>query len=344
MYNDSAFIDTALLSVARQSHTDFEVIISDDYSKDDSLKRADGWVKRDHRFRMIRNRKNIGMTRNWNLALAAARGQYVIKLDADDVMRPNCLEVLVNELEQNQSVYAAACRTLSCDHNLEPLRPYKGDEAFMLKDMNPQKRYVLSGHEWYAICFNDIQLWHSNAMMHRTEKLLRLGGWNNAYGCAADTDLILRVLETGNRVCHHPYVGIFYRHRDQSVSATYRKQGWLHWEDAILHLTSLNRYYENKNRLSGALRKAWWHYWQRWRLLKKKRLNQLWDIPEPYKQKIAILYQDISPPPLFILAEGKIREKVWFIRQKIGEPFKTENVSPTFAFIMTDAKKWFSQR
>ncbi len=43
--------------------------------------------------------------------------------------------------------------------------------------------------------FDDQQLWHSNAFLMRREELLALGGWDERWSCAADTDLILRVLE-----------------------------------------------------------------------------------------------------------------------------------------------------
>jgi glycosyltransferase involved in cell wall biosynthesis len=322
MYNDSAFIDIALLSIVKQSYTEFEVIISDDCSEDDSLERARLWVKRDNRFRVIHNKINIGMTRNWNRALAEVNGRYIIKLDADDVMLPKCLEILVNELEYNREIYAVSCRTLSCDNNLESLRHYRGDEAFTFVKMNPQKRYMLSGYEWYVMCFNDIQLWTSNSMMHRRQNLLALGGWDDTWGCASDTDLILRVLETGKNVCHHPYVGSLYRHRPDSVSADYRRHGWLQWESALLHLASLNRYYHKTNSLSLTLRKVWWQHWQRLKSLKKNQSGELSGIPEPYKEKIIALSENISPPPLFVLIEGQIRQQAWYMKQKLAMLFQ----------------------
>lgn len=66
VYNDNAYIDEALASIAQQSISDFEVIIADDCSKDGSLERAENWSGRDERFRVIKNATNIGMTRNWN--------------------------------------------------------------------------------------------------------------------------------------------------------------------------------------------------------------------------------------------------------------------------------------
>ncbi len=90
--------------------------------------------------------------------------------------------------EQNPDIYVTYCRTLSCNENLEPFSSYRGDSAFIINKMEPLQRYVKLGYEWYAMSFSDIQLWHSNAQIHRRKNLLALGGWDETWGPAPRHD------------------------------------------------------------------------------------------------------------------------------------------------------------
>jgi glycosyltransferase involved in cell wall biosynthesis len=97
-FNDAEFIGQALASIRAQSLADFEVIAVDDRGSDGSAEIAREVAAKDTRFRIFSNPVNLGMTRNWNRALKEAAGKYVVKLDADDVMCPQMLELLAVEL------------------------------------------------------------------------------------------------------------------------------------------------------------------------------------------------------------------------------------------------------
>jgi glycosyltransferase involved in cell wall biosynthesis len=309
VYNDSAYIDKALHSIFGQISPDFEVIVSDDASSDNSLDICRDWAKKDKRIRIIANAKNQGMTSNWNQALQEAKGDFVAKLDADDVMQPLFLETLLHDLNSNSEITMACCRTLSCNEALEPHASYLGDYAFVRHGLNPLMRRVQSGHDWYAMCFSDIQLWHSNAQMHRRANLLSLGGWDERWGCATDTDLILRILEQGNYVSHNPYCGIYYRHRENSVSGTFRKNKWLVFEGILIHLLSLGRYSKNRSKMPRILRREWWRFWQNWQNLKTDFECRLADFPEPLRSNLCTAASQLVAPSNRILLEGWLWEK-----------------------------------
>ena len=316
-YNDSRYLPVSLGSIEQQTFGDYEVVISDDCSKDATIEIAQTWAGKDGRFKVLRNTQNLGMTQNWNSALNEAQGKYVIKLDADDAMRPKCLETLAEELGNNPEIDTAYCRTLSCDENLEPFSSYRGDSAFILNRMDPLRRYVLPGNEWFRMCFSDIQLWHSNAQMHRRENLMEMGGWDATWGCASDTDLILRVLEKDKPVCHNPYAGILYRHRANSVSFNFRKQGWLRWENTLIRLHSLERHYEKGGRFNKGLRKAWWRYWQNLCELKSDKSVDPSDFLEPRRSNILSSLDRLNPMPKSLYIEGWCRQKLLNMRNKV---------------------------
>lgn len=313
IFNGERFLEASLSSVAAQTFADFEVILSDDCSSDGSVGIASQWQARDERFRVLAGARNLGMTANWNKALGEARGKYVVKLDCDDAMRPRCLEELVNEMERFPQVYAAYCRTLSCDQNLQPYASYLGDTALILNRMNPLSRHSLPGHAWYEMCFSDIQLWHSNAQIHRRDNLLRLGGWDTTWGCGSDTDLILRVLEQGQDVSHLPYAGILYRHHEDSVSDHFRKKGWLRWEGTLIPLLSLSRFCRDGNKPSLRLRKEWWRYWRNLQQLRAD--SDLGYFPEPIRTNLANAAAQVSRPPMDVRLKGQVRQTLWHLKQ-----------------------------
>jgi len=310
-YNDSAFLPTSIESVLAQSFVDFELIVSDDGSTDDTARIVRRYCRDDRRVLLLSDQPNIGMTANWNRALRAACGKFVMKLDADDAYHPHLLSAMVEVLDASPRHAVAFCRTLDCDAQLRPYSSYLGDTALIRKGIDPLLQHTRSGLDWYPLCFDDIQLWHSNAGMFPRDVLLASGGWDEAWGCASDTDLILRVLELDLPVVHVPYAGVLYRHREGSVSARYRKQAMLAWESALVHLGSLNRYYGMRSEIATPLRKAWWRHWQNWCQLRAKGEGSLQALRDDVRSRLLRRAGQLVPPPWRIRVEGQARQWVW---------------------------------
>jgi alpha-1,3-rhamnosyltransferase len=310
-------MDETFSSLSRQTFQDFEIIVSDDASIDNSLEICRKWAEKDKRVKIVANVKNLGMTRNWNRALKEAEGDFVVKMDADDIMQARFLEELVHDLESDSKITMACCRTLDCNQVLEPYASYLGDYAFFRQGLDPLKRYVRSGDEWYSMCFSDIQLWCSNAQLHRRKNLLALGGWDIHWGCASDTDLILRVLEQGQYISHNPYCGILYRHRENSVSDTFRKNGWLVMEGILIHLISLSRYHQQGKKISSTLRKAWWRFWRNWQILRREPQYTIDNFPEPHRSNLSAVAGQLAQPPRGVLLEGWLRQKADNIKRSL---------------------------
>ncbi len=95
-YNSSRFIKNAIESILCQSNDNFELIICDDASKDDTWPIIQQY--KDHRVRAFRNEENIGEYRNRNKALQLSKGEYLIFIDGDDMMYPHGLEFMVKML------------------------------------------------------------------------------------------------------------------------------------------------------------------------------------------------------------------------------------------------------
>lgn len=110
-YNNEAFIAATLESVLRQTHRDFEIIITDDNSTDNTVSAIRRFS--DPRIRLVQNETNLGLGGNWNRALSCATGQYIKLLCADDLVYPDCLRRQVEALEapSHSGAVLTACNT-----------------------------------------------------------------------------------------------------------------------------------------------------------------------------------------------------------------------------------------
>lgn len=98
VWNGEAFLDQALESILRQTLSSFELIVIDDGSTDRSAAIAEEFARRDHRVRVLR-RSHEGLSAALNAGIAAVGGEYVARMDADDVSAPDRLQKQVSYLD-----------------------------------------------------------------------------------------------------------------------------------------------------------------------------------------------------------------------------------------------------
>ena len=93
VYNVERYLDECINSIVNQSFTDFEVILVDDCSPDGSPLLCDLWAKRDGRIRVIHKKENQGLGFARNTGVEAAKGDYVLFVDSDDLISAETLAV-----------------------------------------------------------------------------------------------------------------------------------------------------------------------------------------------------------------------------------------------------------
>lgn len=104
VFNGSSFLSRALGSIQEQTYKNFEVIVVDDASTDNSAAIINNFCESDSRFRILRLTNNSGGGVARNAGLAAAKGRYVAFLDCDDYWLPNKLKLQLDVLEKNAHV------------------------------------------------------------------------------------------------------------------------------------------------------------------------------------------------------------------------------------------------
>lgn len=102
VHNGEKYLHKAIDSILNQTFKNFEFIILDDASTDNSLNIIQTY--QDSRIRLIKNEQNLGLTKSLNKGLDLCEGKYIVRMDADDVSLPNRIQSQVDYMEKNQDI------------------------------------------------------------------------------------------------------------------------------------------------------------------------------------------------------------------------------------------------
>lgn len=144
VYNAAAYLVRCLQSVVAQTYSDWECVLVDDGSKDESGAISDNWQVKDSRIRVI-HQKNQGASIARQVGIASAQGMYLTFIDADDIVEPDYLESLYNALVDNNVDIAA------CDF----IRHHEDDDVEI--DRTPVSRTL--EYEELHLCFFKYDFW-----------------------------------------------------------------------------------------------------------------------------------------------------------------------------------------
>jgi glycosyltransferase involved in cell wall biosynthesis len=177
VYNAGAPLGPALESVMRQNFSDYEILVIDDASTDDSLQRIRRYEIQDPRIRVIAHRTNRGLAATLNEGLEASGGVYVARMDQDDESLPERLAVQVAFLDANPD-----CAVV-------------GTYVYHMGATRSHDRLVEMPVEADAIAATlpKYNCMYHPATMLRRRAILDLGGYREQFKNAEDYDLWLRV-------------------------------------------------------------------------------------------------------------------------------------------------------
>lgn len=101
VYNGANYLEESINSVINQTFKDFEFIICDDGSVDNSLSIIENKVQSDSRIKVLKNTSNKGLGYSLNKCIKVSRGKYLVRMDSDDISVENRIEKLVQSFEEN---------------------------------------------------------------------------------------------------------------------------------------------------------------------------------------------------------------------------------------------------
>ena len=182
VYNGAEFLAEAVESILEQTFTNFEFIIINDGSSDRSAEILADFVKKDGRIRLI-NQDNTGLTKSLNTGLNYAQGQYIARMDADDIALPDRFAQQADYLDAHPECVAVGSKVLFVDPFGLPL--WKSKHELPHGEIDAQ---LLTG--------NGSAISHP-AVMIRSDALKAVGGYREHLDTAQDLDLFLRLAEYG---------------------------------------------------------------------------------------------------------------------------------------------------
>ena len=205
-YNSASTIEDTLRSVVRQTYGDWEIVVADDASADDSAAVA---AAVDPRVRVVRAERNGGPAAARNLALAHARGELVALLDADDRWLPEYLQTMVSAYDREDRG-TGAVGVVCCDAYVE------GPDGRL-----PQtyRQRIAAPDDVDLATLLQANVIFISALMPR-RPVMEVGGFDVRTFGSEDHDLFLKLVELGLRVVVVPQPLAIYRVAAASVSAS----------------------------------------------------------------------------------------------------------------------------
>lgn len=104
VYNGSRYLAQSIESVLAQTHTNFELLLADDCSTDESAKICLQYAQRDQRVKFWRNASNLGLFANYNRCMENAQGAYIKPFAQDDILHPEMLAKTVEIFQSNSDI------------------------------------------------------------------------------------------------------------------------------------------------------------------------------------------------------------------------------------------------
>jgi glycosyltransferase involved in cell wall biosynthesis/lysophospholipase L1-like esterase len=168
VFNGARHLSEAIDSALSQTYSDFELLIADDCSVDDSPTIIDRYAKQDKRVIAWRNERNQGLFPNYNICIKRASGKYIKPFAQDDVFQPTLLERLVGILDDNSSISVVACARRPIDANGLPIKPASEIEGKLAKPFLRDTK--LSAIEAISSSLNECLNWlgEPSAQMYRS--------------------------------------------------------------------------------------------------------------------------------------------------------------------------------
>ena len=118
IYNCAVTLDAAINAILSQTYTNWELILCDDGSKDNTVEIAESYVKNyPDKIKLLKNEKNMGLNYTLNRCLEVAQGDYIARMDGDDVCNKLRFEKEIEYLENNPDVALVSCNMELFDEN-----------------------------------------------------------------------------------------------------------------------------------------------------------------------------------------------------------------------------------
>lgn len=186
-YNQAEYIAETLESIVQQTYQNWECIIVNDGSPDNTDEVVSQWIKKDNRFQYLK-KTNSGVCDTRNKGIEKAKGKYILPLDADDKIAPQYISDAIDEFERDKSIKLIYCNKIlfGVVNSQKPCPPYSFEKMlsenlihhaaiFKKSDFDQTNGYNLNMHDG----LEDWDFWLT--LLNSQDKVIKLDGFYYFY-------------------------------------------------------------------------------------------------------------------------------------------------------------------
>ncbi len=202
VYNGEYYLPTALNSICNQTYENFEFLIMDDCSDDNSYEILKEFQKTDTRIRLFKNKNNLGLTKSLNILISESTGAYFARQDVDDISLVQRFEKQMDLLINENYEVCTTRAIIREDTRITPNKSFYLPKYFVMNLKNP---FV-----------------HGSLMITK-KALTNVGGYNEVFYYAQDYKLMSDLLAAGQKIkiIKDPY---YILNIKDNISTNYKKQ------------------------------------------------------------------------------------------------------------------------
>lgn len=202
VYNAGGFLVEAVNSILKQTYQNFEFIIVDDHSTDNSWKILQKLSMKSDKIKLLQNNENVGISKTLNYAITQAKGKYIVRMDADDITHTKRIKKQINYLMENKEVVAIGtqCYVINTENKII------GKKQFPTK--------AKQVHD-YLFKFNPVQ--HPTLTIKRALLPKNFFYYDHGFDGAEDLNLIFKLQQYGKVENLNEYLH-YYRIHDHNSS------------------------------------------------------------------------------------------------------------------------------
>ena len=180
VHNSEQFLPFSVESILNQTYRNFEFLIVDDCSTDNSLTLLRGYEKNDSRITIFTNQTNIGLTKSLNFLISQSKGSFIARMDDDDISLPTRFEKQIQFFENN-TFDIIGC---NCDE-IDQKGFVTGSKSYPETDLNIKKLMTICNPVSHP------------SVMFKKEMIEKAGCYNESFKTSQDYELWFRCAALG---------------------------------------------------------------------------------------------------------------------------------------------------
>lgn len=219
-YNHAPFLKERIDSILNQTYQDFELIILDDKSPDNSKDIIEEYRNNSHISHIIYNDENSGSTfKQWKKGIDLALGEYIWIAESDDYAAPSLLQTLYDNINKEKNINISFCQSYKVDENSNIIGDCSDNTEDIALDLF-SKDFILDGKEFikkYLIKRNVIP--NASAVLFRRSIFIDTGGADYTIGFSGDWFVWLKITAMGKIAFSSQKCNYYRRHSKSIVTA-----------------------------------------------------------------------------------------------------------------------------